>query len=61
MRAFSLFALATAVCLSACAPKPMKVVLEPLPMRYGDNSKVKDYPFAKDPTVIHHGDQYFMY
>ncbi|MBP3269736.1 MAG: family 43 glycosylhydrolase, partial [Bacteroidales bacterium] len=61
MRAFSLFALATAVCLSACAPKPMKVVLEPLPMRYGDNSKVKEYPFAKDPTVIHHGDQYFMY
>ena len=61
MRAFSLFALATAVCLSACAPKPMKVVLEPLPMRYGDNSKVQEYPFAKDPTVIHHGDGYFMY
>ena len=61
MKSYSQAFLILAICLSACAPKPMKVVLEQLPMQYGDNSKVKDYPFAKDPTVIHHGDQYYMY
>ena len=41
-------------------PKPKKVVLEPLPMQYGDASRSKT-PFAKDPTVIRHGDEYLMY
>ena len=46
--------------LSACSEKPMKVVLEPLPMQYGDTSR-SPIPFAKDPTVIRHGDEYLMY
>ena len=49
------------LCLSSCTPKPEKLVLEPLPMQYGDTSLSQEYPFAKDPTVIHHGDEYLMY
>ena len=41
-------------------PKPKKVVLEPMPMKYGDTSRSKT-PFAKDPTVIRHGNEYLMY
>ena len=29
-------------------------------MQYGDNSRSPEYPFAKDPTVIRHGDEYLM-
>ena len=61
MRAYSRALSLLAVCLAACSPKPAKVVLEQLPMQYGDTSMVKDYPFAKDPTVIRHGDGYYMY
>lgn len=49
-----------ALCLSSCAPKPMKVVLEPLPMLYGDTSRTV-VPYSKDPTVIRNGDEYLMY
>ena len=41
-------------------PKPKKVVLEPMPMKYGDTSR-STTPFAKDPTVIRHGNEYLMY
>ena len=44
----------------AQAAKPRKVVLEPLPMHYGDSSRTAD-PFAKDPTVIRKGNHYLMY
>ena len=30
--------LAWVLCLASCGHKPMKVVLEPLPMQYGDTS-----------------------
>ena len=53
--------LAWGLCLASCGHKPMKVVLEPLPMQYGDTSISREYPFAKDPTVIHQGDRYLMY
>lgn len=52
--------LMAAVCLASCSPTPMAVVLEPLPMRYGDTSR-SEIPFAKDPTVIRLGDAYLMY
>lgn len=46
--------------LNLFTAKPRKVVLEPLPMHYGDPSRTAE-PFAKDPTVIRLGDDYFMY
>ncbi len=52
--------LTAAICLVACAHKPMRVVLEPLPMQYGDTSR-SPVPFAKDPTVIRLGNEYLMY
>ena len=39
---------------------PARVNLQPLPMKYGDTSRGGD-PYAKDPTVIRHGDRYLMY
>ena len=57
----TVLAFAFGLCLPSCAPKPMKVVLEPLPMQYGDTSRSPEYPFAKDPTVIRHGNEYLMY
>jgi len=61
IRAFEFMALAAVLFFTACAPKPMKVVLEPLPMKYADSSRSKEYPIAKDPTVIRHGNEYLMY
>ena len=61
IRAFEFLALAAVLFFTACAPKPMKVVLEPLPMKYADSSRSKEYPIAKDPTVIRHGNEYLMY
>ena len=46
-----LILLAVVTCLLACTPKPMKMVLEPLPMKYADDSRPGE-SFAKDPTVI---------
>lgn len=60
MKRILLLSLAAVIGLSACHEKPMKVVLEPLPMQYGDTSR-SPIPFAKDPTVIRHGDEYLMY
>ena len=51
--------LATLAILSGCAA-PRKVVFEPLPMKYGDTTRMS-VPFAKDPTVIHLADRYLMY
>ena len=61
IRAFEFLALAAVLFFTACAPKPMKVVLGPLPMKYADSSRSKEYPIAKDPTVIRHGNEYLMY
>ena len=55
-----LFPLAVALCLAACTHEPRHVVLEPLPMQYGDTSR-SPVPFAKDPTVIRLGNEYLMY
>lgn len=52
--------LVAALCLAACTREPGHVVLEPLPMQYGDTSR-SPVPFAKDPTVIRLGDEYLMY
>lgn len=52
--------LVAAIFLAACAHEPGRVVLEPLPMQYGDTSR-SPIPFAKDPTVIRLGDEYLMY
>lgn len=52
--------LVAAIFLAACAHEPGQVVLEPLPMQYGDTSR-SSIPFAKDPTVIRLGDEYLMY
>ncbi|MBR4756009.1 MAG: hypothetical protein IK076_03625, partial [Bacteroidales bacterium] len=60
MKRLLILAAAGALCLASCTPKPMKVVLEPLPMIYGDTSRTL-VPFSKDPTVIRHGDEYLMY
>ena len=46
--------------LPSCVPAPRRVVLEPLPMCYGDSSRTVA-PFSKDPTVIRKGDGYLMY
>ena len=58
---FYLFMAALSVLSAAsCANQPAKVLLNPLPMKYGDTSRPGE-PFAKDPTVIRHGDRYLMY
>jgi len=42
------------------AAQPQQVSLTPLDMRFGDTTR-KAVPYAKDPTVIRHGDRYLMY